>query len=164
MFYRRELANLFNHFMALNRPRGSGTRNTHIIWLLLVLHSQNMISQWSLSILTVVSLAIFMYVDDILVAGDSLHDISTLKKSLDSTFMIKDLVEIRFFLELEICRTQVGLHINQRKSSLDILKQAGPIRAKPLSITFPSNIHLDKALGNLLSDPTLYRQIVGCLL
>lgn len=77
-------------------------------------------------------MVVLVSVDDELVDGDSLDDISALKTSWDATFTTKDLKEIRFFLGLEICRQSNGFHINQWKFALDIFQEVGLTSGEPL--------------------------------
>ncbi|XP_019179901.1 PREDICTED: uncharacterized protein LOC109175107 [Ipomoea nil] len=55
-------------------------------------------------------IALLIYVDDILVASDKLELIQSLKVFLDSTFKIKDLGQLGFFLGIEANMTAAGLN------------------------------------------------------
>jgi hypothetical protein len=46
---------------------------------------------------------IVIYVDDLIIIGDSDIDIFDLKKLLKQKFEIKDLGELRYFLGIEVC-------------------------------------------------------------
>ncbi|XP_070004942.1 uncharacterized mitochondrial protein AtMg00810-like [Nicotiana sylvestris] len=86
---------------------------------------------------------VVVYVDDILVAGDDIYKITTLKHFLDAQFKIKDLGEIHCFLGLEIVNLPHGF----------------------LSICVPigSHVKLSAESGDLLPDPSIYKQLVGKL-
>ncbi|GAA0180073.1 transmembrane signal receptor [Lithospermum erythrorhizon] len=61
------------------------------------------------------------YVDDILVAGNDLMEITTIKKHLDEAFTIKDSGDAKFFLRVEVVQTEKGFYLNQRKYVMDML-------------------------------------------
>lgn len=64
-----------------------------------------------------------MYVDDILVAGDDIYKITTLKHFLDAQFKIKDLGEIHCFLGLEIVNLPHGFLVGQHKCTNDLFQE-----------------------------------------
>ena len=64
---------------------------------------------------------IIMYVDDMLITGNSSSEIQSVKTSLDEQFTIKDLGLAKYFLGIELCKTDDGMHLNQRKYILDLL-------------------------------------------
>lgn len=76
---------------------------------------------------------ILVYVDDLILAGTNLDEISKIKAFLDLNFKIKDLGYLKFFLGLEIARSKSGIHLCQRKYALEILSDCGLLAAKPLS-------------------------------
>ena len=71
-----------------------------------------------------------MYVDDIILAGNHLSDIEQITQSLDDTFKVKNLGNLKYFLGLEIARSSEGIHVSQRKYALDILADNGLLASK----------------------------------
>jgi len=65
--------------------------------------------------------AFLVYVDDVILTGNSLKDIEDVKALLNSAFKIKDLGNLKYFLGFEVARCKKGIHICQRKYALDIL-------------------------------------------
>ncbi|CAN1780189.1 Retrovirus-related Pol polyprotein from transposon TNT 1-94 [Linum perenne] len=55
---------------------------------------------------------ILIYVDDLILAGSSMQEISAVKTYLDKAFQIKDLGALRYFLGLEVARSSTGIHLN----------------------------------------------------
>ncbi|KAF5475752.1 hypothetical protein F2P56_007527, partial [Juglans regia] len=108
--------------------------------------------------------ALLVYVDDIVVASSSLDSISALKTFLNNQFRIKDLGPLRYFLGIEVARSPTGIHLCQRKYTLDILADLGHLASKPLKIPMDQNHKLSKSTGTFLPDPTPYRQLIGHLL
>ncbi|XP_019098309.1 PREDICTED: uncharacterized protein LOC109131599, partial [Camelina sativa] len=74
---------------------------------------------------------VLVYVDDIIITGDDRDGISTTKALFHSTFDIKDLGELKYFLGIEISRSPEGLFLSQRKYALDLLRETGKLGAKP---------------------------------
>jgi Reverse transcriptase (RNA-dependent DNA polymerase) len=68
---------------------------------------------------------ILVYVDDIIITGNSLEEIKRVKIQLKKNFDIKDLGILKYFLGIEIAHSSKGLFISQRKYTLDLLKETG---------------------------------------
>lgn len=100
---------------------------------------------------------VLIYIDDILLVGNDMHVINSLKQYLDNTFSIKNLVSIKYYLGLEVTRSATGLFISQRKYSLDLLDEAHLTDCKPLAIPLDQHLRLNDKEGLLLKDPFLYR-------
>lgn len=98
-------------------------------------------------------MVLLVYVDDIIVISPDLVCIDALEANLNSTFKIKDLGTIRYFLGLEIARSSVGFSISQRKYALDILQDSGFIGAHPSCFSMEQNLKLSREEGQLLTDP-----------
>lgn len=77
---------------------------------------------------------------------------------------MKDLGEFKDFLGIEVALHSSGLFLCQRKSTLDIITEAGLLGAKPAAFPMEQNHRLGHARGALLSDPESYRRLVGRLL
>ncbi|XP_020549893.1 uncharacterized protein LOC110012101 [Sesamum indicum] len=105
--------------------------------------------------------ALLIYVDDILLTGDSTAEIAALKDYLHSLFTIKNLGYAKYFLGLEFARSSHGLLVTQHKYLTDIIADAHLQDAKIASTPLPSDFNLTDDAGSLLSDPSLYRRLVG---
>ena len=108
--------------------------------------------------------ALLVYVDDILIASDSLQSVAELKVLLDQQFKLKDLGDLKFFLGLEIARSTLGTHLCQRKFTLELLSDAGLLGCKPTKTPMEQNLKLSKFQGEVLKDPSSYRRLIGRLL
>ncbi|GJU47780.1 hypothetical protein Tco_1217335 [Tanacetum coccineum] len=78
-----------------------------------------------------VFLALLVYMDDIIITGNSVYEIEKFKVYLKSKFMIKDLGKLKFFLRIEVVDTIKGICLNQRKYVLDLLSEYGMLACKP---------------------------------
>jgi hypothetical protein len=104
-----------------------------------------------------------IYVDDILIVGNDLKAIYTLKRFLHSRFRIEDLGNLKYVFGIEVSRSQKGIAISQRKYTLEILKDVGILGAKPVNFSMEQNTKLSD-VGDLLKDPSQYRRLVGRLI
>ena len=108
--------------------------------------------------------AILLYVDDMIVTGNNQKAIDDVKRFIGSCFKVKDLGPLKYFLGVEVARSQKGISINQRKYTLDILKEAGLLGAKPSKFPMEQNLKLTPTDGDLLIDATNYRRLIGKLI
>ena len=103
------------------------------------------------------------YVDDVNLTDTDTTEIIQLKMYLENTFKIKDLGALHYFLGLEILDTTYGVLISQRKFILDLLKEYDCFNCTPLSSPLDPTVILRANEGTPLSDPTLYRKLIGKL-
>lgn len=107
---------------------------------------------------------VLVYVDDILITGSSLFFSNSLKHLLHKEFALKDLGLLKYFLGIEVSYNPDGsMHLSQRKYIQDLLVKANMHKAKPINTPMVSGLKLTKQGANLMSNPTLYRSIVGAL-
>lgn len=75
---------------------------------------------------------LFIYVDDIVLAGNPISEFSEIKSTLDVAFGIKDLGVLKFFLGLEAAHSSQGIYLCQRQYCLDLLSDSGHLGNKPV--------------------------------
>lgn len=107
---------------------------------------------------------VLVYVDDILISGDSQGDIAALKQLLCQNFHMKDMGTPRYFLGLEIDRSNAGFFVSQKKYTIDLLKEFGMQNVTPLKLPMDAHLKLTPDKGDSLSDPTIYQRLVGKLI
>ena len=76
---------------------------------------------------------------------------------------MKDLGHLSYFLGFEITHSTDGLYITQAKYASELLSQAGLIDSKIVDTPVEHKAHLTPMGGKLLSNPSLYRRLVGSL-
>ena len=109
------------------------------------------------------TILLLLYVDDMIITGDDLNDIQELKYFLSQQFEMKDLGHISYFLGLEITHSTDSFYITQSKYASDLLSRAGLTGSKTVDTLVELNTHLTPSGGKPLSNPSLYRQLVGSL-
>lgn len=85
---------------------------------------------------------LLVYVDDIILTGNNIAEIKNVKHILHSKFCIKDLGPLRYFLGLEVARSEPGILFNQCSYTLDLLSRTCTLAYKPSSTPYNSVIKL----------------------
>lgn len=114
-----------------------------------------------------VSVFALVYVDGILLTGDSLSIINSFKQFLDDKFKIKDLGTLSHFLGLEVVYTSAGICFNQRKYTVDLMSEFGLFACKPALVPMDQCVKLDDVITDndpCLSDPSVYQRLIGKLI
>ena len=109
------------------------------------------------------NILLLLYVDDMIITSDDLSGIQELKDFLSQQFEMKDLGYLSYFLGLEITHFTDGLYITQAKYAFDFLSRAGLTDSKTVDTPVELNAHLTPSGGKPLSNPSLYRRLVGSL-
>ncbi|XP_070054849.1 uncharacterized mitochondrial protein AtMg00810-like [Nicotiana tomentosiformis] len=116
---------------------------------------------------------ILIYVDDLLLTGSNKDMIDEAKAALHQQFKLKDLGELRYFLGIEVLRSNHGILLNQRKYTLELISESGLSDAKPALTPLEVNqklttVEYDKATGveneDPLTDANSYQKLIGKLL
>ena len=107
---------------------------------------------------------LIVYVDDIILTGDDLIEMEQLKKSLASSFEIKDLWTLRYFLGMEVTRSRKDLVVSQHKYILDLLKETGMSGCRPADTPMDPNHKLADIKDGTPVDTARYQKLVGKLI
>ncbi|KAJ0622209.1 putative RNA-directed DNA polymerase [Helianthus annuus] len=122
-----------------------------------------------LFILNKVNVTVFLlvYVDDIVLTGNSVVEIEGIKKVLNDTFKIKDLGILKYFLGIEVLYNKDEICFSQSKYCLELLNEFGYLGCKPVNTpieqSYLVNSKLDKdhkALKNI----TGFQKLIGKLI
>jgi hypothetical protein len=110
-------------------------------------------------------LYLLVYVDDIIVVSSSATATDRLVHQLGTSFALKDLGSLHYFLGVEVHTQGRGLLMSQRKYAPELLQRTGLLKCTPVSTPMASTDRLSATDGTLLSpeDCTCYRSIVGGL-
>jgi hypothetical protein len=107
---------------------------------------------------------ISLYVDDMIITGDDIDDISILKTELARQFEMKDLGYLRYFLSIEVASSPRDYLLSQLKYVVDILERDRLTDNKTVDTLIEVNARYSYSDGLPLTNPTLYRTIVRNLI
>jgi len=107
---------------------------------------------------------LLVYVDDIILAGNSLSEFQHIKSILHYSFKIKDLGQLKYFLDLEVAHSKQGISLCQRKYGLDLLSDSGTISSKLVSTPSDPSLKLHNDSSPPYEDIPSYRRLIGMLL
>ncbi|KAJ9672029.1 hypothetical protein PVL29_025601 [Vitis rotundifolia] len=108
-------------------------------------------------------LYLLVYVDDIIITGNTVEAAQTFIQQLSQRFSLKDLRPLTYFLGVEVTSHTNGLFLSQRKYIADLLNRTHMTEAKPAPTPLATSPILTLQSGTPLSDPTEYRTVVGSL-
>lgn len=108
--------------------------------------------------------ALLIYVNDLPIAWYNLDINNNTTNILQHHFQIKDLVTLKYFLGMEVARSNSGFNICQRKYTVDLLSTTGLLGCKPAITPMARDTRLKTIDGIPLQDPTKYRRLVGQLI
>lgn len=110
-------------------------------------------------------LIIGVYVDDIIIAGNSDCNIQSVKNEIARKYSVKDLGPLHYFLGVNIVQDSDKVWIGQKTYSENVLKKFGMDNSKPISTPVDTSLKLLQASDDSQCvDQKLYQQAVGSLL
>lgn len=105
-----------------------------------------------------------IYVDDIITAGDSPSLIQSVISKLNVIFSLKQLGDLDYFLGIKVKKVaQDSLLLTQSKYIKDLLLKTNMLEACPVQTPMQSTCKLTKIGSIVVSDPSLYRSVIGAL-
>ena len=122
-------------------------------------------------------LAVLVYVDDILVVRNKDEVFKDFIGELESYFKLRNLGDAKYFLGFEIARSAKGISVCQIKYILELVDDTCFLGCKPSSIPLDPTVQLSietiipkdeskiiHEMGALLSEPKVYRRMMGRLM
>ncbi|PKU75882.1 Retrovirus-related Pol polyprotein from transposon TNT 1-94 [Dendrobium catenatum] len=106
---------------------------------------------------------ILVYVDDILLTGNSPTNIQSLLENLHNKFQMRNLGSLANFLGIQAVVISDGFLLHQQVYATSILEKAGMTNAKPVSTPASCKTVLTSTSNNEFSNPQLFRNLIGSL-
>ena len=111
------------------------------------------------------TLIILIWVDDLLIAASDIKTLNDFKKCFSSSFQIKDLGELNWFLGIQFKITPTYISLNQSFYTQSIINRFKMSEAKPRTLPCdPSVYDLLREPSEYLQNPTPFRELVGSLI
>lgn len=104
---------------------------------------------------------VIVYVNDIIIIGNSTKEISKFVTMLHSKFSLKDMGDLCYLLGIEVTRLAGGsVHLCQRKYKLDLLDRCHIVSTKSVHTPMVSSSYFSKYISSPVKDPSEYRSII----
>ena len=100
--------------------------------------------------------ALIVYVDEMVVTGNDLDERKALQSYLSSEFEMKDLGHLKYFLGIEVPRSDKGIFLSQRKYALDLLQETGMSACQPADTPVEEGLKLCVETNQVLVDKGRY--------
>lgn len=108
-------------------------------------------------------LFILVYIDDILVTRSCNRLIDRFVKELNTSFALKDLRDIDYFLGIEVVRNIEGIFLTQAKYITDLLDKLNLSHLRLCGTPAIVYKTLSMYEGNLMHNPTMFRRTIRAL-
>jgi histone deacetylase 1/2 len=105
---------------------------------------------------------LLIYVDDIIITGSNNKSLEAFISQLNLAFSLKDLGNLHYFLGIEVYRDNSGMYLKQTKYIRDLLKKFNMENASSCPTPMVTGRQFTTK-GELMSNPTHYRQAIGAL-
>ncbi|XP_056159734.1 uncharacterized mitochondrial protein AtMg00810-like [Syzygium oleosum] len=107
---------------------------------------------------------LIIYVYDIIITGNDHVESTRLMSRLNGDFETKNLGELKYFLGIEVARSEEGIFLSQRKYVLDLLSEVGLLECKPADTPIIQNHKLHDSPYQTNVDRDWYQRLVGRLI
>ena len=95
-----------------------------------------------------------------MITGSNLEVIIEAKEFLKTQFHMKDMNDLKYFLGIEVDRTEAGIFLSQKKYIEDILKEYGLLGCKALKLPMDTYVKLTHNAGSIMEHPEAYQRLI----
>ena len=107
---------------------------------------------------------LIVYVDDMVVTGNDIEERKALQDYLCGEFEMKVLGPLKYFLGIEVSRSNAWIFLYQRKYALDLLHETGMSRCQPIDTPVEEGLKLCVDPNQVLVNKGQYQRLVGRLM
>ena len=108
--------------------------------------------------------ALIVYVDDMVVTRNDLDERKALQSYLSNKFEIKEIHHLKYFIGIEVSRSDKGIFLCQRKYALDLLQETSMSACQPDDTPVEEGLKLCVETNQVLVDKGRYQRLVGRLM
>jgi hypothetical protein len=108
-------------------------------------------------------LIVGVYVDDLLVVGESMEEIGKFKREMMQTFRMSDLGTLSYYLGIEVKQGEQDIELCQNAYAAKLLDRVGLGKCNGTAAPMEARLKLSKRSTSPLADATVYRSIIGSL-
>ena len=109
------------------------------------------------------TIIIGVYVDDIIVTGSYIKDISSFKREMQGKFEMSDLGPLTYYLGIEVRQTQGKIQLKQSAYAKKVIKEARLEDCNPTKTAMEPGLKLTREDESELVNETEYRKLIGSL-
>jgi hypothetical protein len=106
---------------------------------------------------------LLIYVNNIVITGSDIAFLTQLQQHLKASFHMKDHGPLQYFFSLEVQFTLTGTLLHQHKYTEEVILLAGLQLGNFILTLLKVNLKIRQEKDDLLSDPSLYWQVVESL-
>ena len=103
---------------------------------------------------------LIIYVDDMIITGDDLEEITRLQRQLAAGFEMKNLRGLKYFMGIEVARSKRGIFLSQRKYTLELLSEVGQFDCKLVDTLIIQSHKLGEYLNHVPTNKERYQRLV----
>ncbi|XP_054793353.1 uncharacterized mitochondrial protein AtMg00810-like [Prosopis cineraria] len=107
---------------------------------------------------------LLVHADDMILTGDDQQWIQALKEHLTTVFEMKDLGQLKYFLGIEVTRSNKGIYLSQQKYTLGLLAKTGILDCKPVQTPLEMNHRLGIYPDQIPAKHDRYQKLVRKLI
>jgi Reverse transcriptase (RNA-dependent DNA polymerase) len=107
---------------------------------------------------------LIIYVDDMIITGNDEEEMHRLEEKLSQEFETKNLGRLKYFLGIEVMRSEEGIFLSQRKYVLNLLKELGMLECKPTDSPMVPNTKFEVKPDQIPENKERYQRLVGKLI
>ncbi|KAL5554046.1 hypothetical protein UlMin_041447 [Ulmus minor] len=106
---------------------------------------------------------VLIYVDNIIITGNDPNSLQKFVNKLPSLFALKDMGDLHNFLGIEVTRNETGVYLTQTRYIEELLQKTEMLNTRPCPTPAVVGNKLIGLDGELMTNPTHYRSIIGAL-